>query len=137
MAGILGRLAIASLFVFATCEAWACSCSRSPEASLVRATVVFSGVAQFSDPAAFDETVTTFRVAKAYRGVEPGQTIRVNHFSGDEASCGVTFNIGQHYTLMAFRDPSNVDLTTTLCSLLILQTLDGQAALRRMFPTAE
>lgn len=95
---------------------FACSCGPVPEADqvLARSDAVFTGVVTRVVAGRGDETVTTFRVTEAFKGVKVGTTVAVRHRRGPSPSCGVDFERGVPHTLAAHRDGAG--LRTGLCS---------------------
>ena len=87
-------------------SAHACSCARSPTAEgiLASAAAVFTGTVRAVGTTAPHQSVTTFVVTEAFKGVRPGEIVDVHHHSGSPAACGVTFEYGRSYTLSAAMD---------------------------------
>jgi hypothetical protein len=99
--------ATAGLFVAPPTPACACDCAAVTEAeAMEQADVVFQGlVTRVDEPWAFfsvsstDPVTVTFAVTEAYKGAVPvdAQVVTVR----DGASCGYTFEAGQHYVVYA------------------------------------
>lgn len=117
--------------------AFACSCRMTATADelMEQADAIFTGIAGSSTEVARRESVTEFRVTKAYKGVRPGQVIRIRHRSGPSASCGVNFAAGKRYTMTSYRreagQPGAGELSSSLCSLAAMESPGGKALIER------
>ena len=129
---ILARV-VTVVGLLAADNAFACSCMQPTADDLLSSSVsIFTGVAVKNRTTKQNETITTFRVSTGYKGVTPGQVIRIRHFSGHSAACGVRFELGQQHSLTTYRKDGSTAEFTSLCSVAVLRSPGGEELLRRL-----
>jgi hypothetical protein len=121
MKKILVLLLLAAALVPATAgTSWACQCAPSKMQSLVDgAQVVFTGTATDVSGDRRNSSVS-FEVAEGFKGDVPGKVTVSTPASS--AACGVIFEPGQTYTVLATRNGSTIE--TNSCSGTDAGTMD-------------
>ena len=121
MKRILVLLLLAAALVPATAgTSWACQCVPSKMQTLVdRAEVVFTGTATDVSGDRRNSSVS-FEVADGFKGDVTGEVVVTTPASS--AACGVIFEPGQTYTVLATRNGSTIE--TNSCSGSDAGTMD-------------
>ncbi|HZO15696.1 MAG TPA: hypothetical protein VFB62_20630 [Polyangiaceae bacterium] len=107
--------------------AFACSCMQPPPPAqaLADASRVFEGEVKTVNQAEPGHVVATFRVLRAWKGVNEPEV--VVHTAGDSAACGLGFAAGQRWLLYAHLHENNTH--ANLCSRSTQESAGDIAAL--------
>lgn len=124
-----------------TAPASACSCGGELTAAsiLARSSAVFTARVYSVRPVSARRSLTRFIITESFKGPPAASYMEVTHPHGSTASCGVRFQKGRSYTLMAHREPGTRAFTTSHCSSwmfragsdLGLRLINGMRAQRR------
>lgn len=103
-------LTLSALHLVQRGVAWACSCATStPQESWETADQVFVGTARGTSWSCdrWADHRSSFEVTEAFLGVEEGEMVTVQH-SLDGASCGMEFEAGESYLVVAYEGSTNL-----------------------------
>ena len=90
--------------------AWACSCVQITDVveTAAQYAQVFVGEVKHAGVGGCDGRARTrFEVVEAFKGVEEGETVKVEH-AVDGAACGLLFDDGEQYLVFASRGETNL-----------------------------
>jgi hypothetical protein len=132
MRGIARLVLAIGIALLASDAAQACKCRLVPADELLNGSeAIFEGVALSTKPAGGRNAVTAFRVVTGYKGASRGQSVRVRHFTGPSAACGVHFERGKRHLIAASREAGGA-LAASACTLASMRSDAGKELVERL-----